>query len=87
MSVYYVYLCSQKTEEGTGSPGTGVADGCELPCGCWESNLSPLEEQAVLLTAEPCLQTPWFVTNEGGPAHHGHYHPLSSLSRVSSGCL
>ena len=29
---------------------------CELPCGCWELNLDPLEEQPVLLTTEPSLQ-------------------------------
>lgn len=26
---------------------------CELLCGCWESNLSPQEEQPALLAAEP----------------------------------
>jgi hypothetical protein len=26
--------------------------------GCWESNPGPLEEQEVLLTAEPCLRLP-----------------------------
>jgi hypothetical protein len=36
-------------------PGTGVTDGCELSFGCWESNLDPLEEQPVPLTAEPSL--------------------------------
>ena len=30
----------------------------ELPCGCWELNLGPLEEQPVLLTTEPSLQSP-----------------------------
>ena len=30
--------------------------GCEPPCGCWELNLGPLEEQSVLLTAEPFFQ-------------------------------
>ena len=45
------YLC-----EGVRSPGTGVTDNCELPCGYWELNPGPLEEQAVLLTAEPSLQ-------------------------------
>jgi hypothetical protein len=39
-----------------GSLGTGVPDSCELPCGFWELNLDPLEEQPVLLTAEPSLQ-------------------------------
>jgi hypothetical protein len=33
-------------------------DGCEPPCGCWKLNSGPLEEQSVLLTAEPSLQLP-----------------------------
>ena len=33
--------------------GQPIYDGCEPPCGCWELNSGPLEEQAVLLTAEP----------------------------------
>jgi hypothetical protein len=33
-----------------------ITDGCEPPCGCWELNLGRLEEQSVLLTAEPSLQ-------------------------------
>lgn len=45
-------MCPQKSEEGTGSPGTGVMDVCELLCWCWESNPGPLQELAVLLTAE-----------------------------------
>jgi hypothetical protein len=40
-----------------------ITDGCEPPCGCWELNLGPLEEQLVLLTAEPSLQ------------HHHHHSP------------
>ena len=31
-------------------------DGCEPPCGCWDLNSWPLEEQSVLLPAEPSLQ-------------------------------
>ena len=42
--------------EVVGSPGTGVMDGCKPPCGCWELNLDPLEEQPVLLTTEISLQ-------------------------------
>jgi hypothetical protein len=30
-------------------------DGCESPCGCWDLNSGPLEEQSVLLTTEPSL--------------------------------
>jgi hypothetical protein len=33
-----------------------ITDGCEPPYGCWELNSRPLEEQSVLLTAEPSLQ-------------------------------
>ena len=33
-----------------------VTDGSEPPCGCWDLNSGPLEEQSVLLTAEPSLQ-------------------------------
>ena len=39
---------------GVGFPRTGATDICELPCGCWELNLGPLEEQ--LLTTVPSLQ-------------------------------
>ena len=33
-----------------------VMDGCVPPCGCWDLNSGPLEEQSVLLTTEPSLQ-------------------------------
>lgn len=42
----YVHL---KSEEGIRSPKTGVMDGCELPCGFWELNPGPLQDQLVLL--------------------------------------
>ena len=36
-----------------------ITDGCEPPCGCWELNSGPLDEQqSVLLTTEPSLQLP-----------------------------
>jgi hypothetical protein len=39
-----------------------IADGCEPPCSCWKLNSGPLEEQPVLLTAEPSLQPDnWFL--------------------------
>jgi hypothetical protein len=31
-------------------------DGYEPPCGCWDLNSGPSEEQSVFLTAEPSLQ-------------------------------
>jgi hypothetical protein len=33
-----------------------ITDGCEPPCGCWDLNSEPLEEQLVFLTTEPSLQ-------------------------------
>lgn len=44
--------------EGIRPPETGVMDGCELPYGCWESDLDLLEEQPVSLTTESSLQRP-----------------------------
>ena len=35
-----------------------ITDGCEPPCGCWELNWGPLEEQSVLFTAEPSSLQP-----------------------------
>jgi hypothetical protein len=33
-----------------------ITDGYEPPCGCWELNSGLLQEQLVLLTAEPSPQ-------------------------------
>ena len=33
-----------------------ITDGCEPPYGCWDTNSGSLEEQSVLLIAEPSLQ-------------------------------
>jgi hypothetical protein len=33
-----------------------VTDGCEPPCGCWDLNSGPSEEQLALLTTEPSRQ-------------------------------
>jgi len=33
-----------------------VTDSCELPCGWWELNRGPPEEQSMLLTIDPSLQ-------------------------------
>ncbi|EEQ62519.1 LOW QUALITY PROTEIN: hypothetical protein CBFG_06231, partial [Clostridiales bacterium 1_7_47FAA] len=54
---YFMYvstpLLSSDTPEEASDP---ITDGCEPLCGCRELNLGPLEEQSVLLTAEPSLQ-------------------------------
>jgi hypothetical protein len=45
--------CLQTHQKRASGP---ITDGCEPPCGCWELNSGPLEEQPVLLTSEQCLQ-------------------------------
>ena len=56
----YFYMCvhchchSLQMQQKTASDL--ITDGCEPPCGCWELNSGPLEEQSVLLTAEPSDQ-------------------------------
>ena len=51
LSCLYACLCGSSR-----SPGTGVIDSCEVPCGCWELNPDPLEEQPVLQNLELSLQ-------------------------------
>ena len=45
--------CFQTHQKKASDPTT---DSCEPPCGCWELNSVPLEEESVLLTTEPSLQ-------------------------------
>jgi len=45
--------CLQTHQKRASDP---ITDGCEPPCGCWELNSGPLEEQSGLSTAEPSLQ-------------------------------
>ena len=56
--IYYIYsvslACVPKSQKRASDP---ITDGCEPPCGCWELNLGPLEEQSVFLTTEPSLQS------------------------------
>lgn len=57
MFVYHMHVwCSWSSDNGSGSPETGVKDGREAPCGYWELNSSPSPECQVLLTTEPPLQ-------------------------------
>ena len=57
--------CLHTHQKRTSDP---ITDGCEPPCGCWELNSGPLEEQSVLLTAEPSLLPlpPCFLIFWGG---------------------
>ena len=45
-----------RLELGVRVPGTRITDGWGPPCRHWESNLGVLEEQAMLITAEPSLE-------------------------------
>jgi hypothetical protein len=64
--IYLFHVCEytvavfRHTRRGHWIPTT---DGCEPSCGCWELNSGPLEEQSVLLTAEPSLQLYGFFLN------------------------
>lgn len=50
----------RRPEEGVGSPETrGIGHWWVAWCGCWELNSDPLQEQDVLLTMEPPLQSQW----------------------------
>jgi hypothetical protein len=58
MSVFHIFAWyPQRPKEGVTSPRTGVKKGCELPCGCWEVNLGPLEEKPPSFSDESTLQT------------------------------
>jgi hypothetical protein len=54
-----------RPEEGTGSPRTGIAGVCEPPL-C-DGNPDSLEEQPVLLAAEPSLQPPFCLRKKKYP--------------------
>lgn len=71
------YVCPPLSS-GIRSPGTGVTNGCEPRCGCWELNLRPLQGQQGLLRAEhlsirikSCLQCLMFRL--------GHRSDLSNI--------
>jgi hypothetical protein len=51
--IYIHCSCLQTCQKRASDP---VIGGCELPCGSWELNSGPLEEESVFLTTEPSLQ-------------------------------
>jgi hypothetical protein len=63
--LFYVSTLSLPSDTHQKRASDLITDGCEPPCGCWELNSGPLEEQSVLLTAEPSLQPRplWFFLN------------------------
>ena len=50
-ATYFYFMCVGVLPacEDVRSPGTGVTDICELPCGFWELNSGPLEEPVLLI--------------------------------------
>lgn len=53
--VPHAYLVPQRLDKGIRFPGTGVMDGCGLPCGYRKINPGLLQGQHVLLSAESYL--------------------------------
>lgn len=55
--VRHIYVwCSLKSVKGKDFLQLEFPDGCDLTCGCFESNLDSLQEKHMLLTADPPLQ-------------------------------
>ena len=64
--LYVSILSSLRTHQKRAS--NLITDGCEPPCSCWDLNSGPLEEQSVLLTAEPSSVQPHAAPFLAGPA-------------------
>lgn len=47
--LHYAWIAHPRPEE-----GTEVTKSSKPPFRCWESNQGPVEEQSVLIPAEPC---------------------------------
>ena len=91
LSIYYlcVHCCCLQTHQ-KGALDS-ITDGCEPPCGCWELNSGPLEEQSVLLTTKPLVKIICSrsrgVTRQSGKnviCHHRHSHmPTPNILSIS----
>ena len=66
--------------------GTGVTDSCELPCGYWELNPSPLEEQPVFLFSVlfPQPQSAFLYTQPKGDSTHSGSGPLTLITNLEN---
>jgi hypothetical protein len=49
---YYMYVHCSCLQTQQKRPSDLITSGCEPPCGCWDLNSGPSEEQSVLLPAE-----------------------------------
>jgi hypothetical protein len=64
-----------------------ITDGCEPTCSCWDLNSGPLEEQSVLLTAEPFVQPLTFSSNWNFHGQCLSTHIWLALSVLSGKCF
>jgi hypothetical protein len=55
--------CLQTHQKRASDP---ITDGCEPPCGCWDLNSGPLEEQSALLTSGPAPQCTFTLEGDVG---------------------
>jgi hypothetical protein len=61
-----------------------VTDGCEPPCGSWDLNSGPLEEQSVFWSTEPSLQLPYILFNNSNYSLKKNSSCTVRLSSMSS---
>jgi hypothetical protein len=54
--MHLLYICEYSLQTQRQKASDSITDGCEPPCGWWELNSGPLEEQSVLETVESSLQ-------------------------------
>ena len=57
--LFFIYMSALQLSSDTHQKNASdpITDRCEPLCGCWELNSGRLEDQSVLLTSEPSLQT------------------------------
>jgi hypothetical protein len=60
--IFYLFIICKYIQTLQKRASDFVTDGCEPPCGCWDLNSGPLEEQSALLTAEPSHQPSYTFT-------------------------
>lgn len=63
--LYVCHICiwCPQGSEGIRYPGTVLIDDYETPCGCWNSNLGPLQEQSPCNNTKQSLQSPRLLPN------------------------
>jgi hypothetical protein len=77
--ILYMTALSACTPAGQKRASDHIIDGHEPPCGCWEEG--PQEEQPVLLTAKPSLQSQKFIIFMGLRfVLKGDFNGISTLS-------